>query len=260
VLIELANEVGLDVSTFISHLNDGSAEKAFQEDLATTRHYDVRGFPTFLFRHSGKELMLRGYQDLRTMQAVIDSLTGGMVQARAPESGPEDVFAFLQRDGRAAPIEVATVFGLSLVASDKILAGLANERRIHRVAAGNGYFWERLTGDLISADGAVAHRANNRRTAGISAQRKRVDGGTMVTDRANSGPDAVAAAFVEAWNRRDPDALVPRGGPQRSCAGIAKTRSAQPRGCCVTVWFARGSTKVPCSTSAPSHSSFWIAT
>jgi putative protein-disulfide isomerase len=52
-------EVGPDVSTFISHLNDGSAEKAFQEDLETTRRYGVHGFPTLLFRHAGKELLLR---------------------------------------------------------------------------------------------------------------------------------------------------------------------------------------------------------
>ena len=30
----------------------------------------------------------------------------------------------------------------------------------------------------------------------------------MVTDRASSRPEAVAAEFVEAWNRRDPDALA----------------------------------------------------
>ncbi len=126
----------------VQHLNDGSAEKAFQEDLETTRRYGVRGFPTFLLRHAGKELMLRGHQNFSTMQAVIETLTGGRVQARAPESGPEDVFAFLQRYGRAAPIEVATVFGLSPGESETILDGLASERRIHRVVAGNGYFWE----------------------------------------------------------------------------------------------------------------------
>jgi predicted DsbA family dithiol-disulfide isomerase len=142
VLIELANEAGLDVSTFIGHLNDGSAEKAFREDLETTRRYGVRGFPTFLFSHAGKELLLRGYQDFRAVQSVIDTLTGGKVQARAPESGPEGVLAFLQRYGRTAPIEVATVFGLTLGESEKILTVLANERCIHRLVAGNGYFWE----------------------------------------------------------------------------------------------------------------------
>jgi len=82
------------LSTFIGHLNDGSAEKAFQEDLETTRRYGVNGFPTFLFRHAGKKLLLRGYQDFRAMEAVIDTLTGGTVQARAPKSGPEDVLHF----------------------------------------------------------------------------------------------------------------------------------------------------------------------
>ncbi len=142
VLVELANDVGIDVSTFVGHVKDGSAEQAFRDDLAITQRYGVRGFPTFLFRHAGKELMLRSYQTFRAMQAVIETLSGGTVQARAPESGPEGVFAFLRRFGRAAPVEVATVFDLSAEESDRILTLLANERRVHRTVAGNGVFWE----------------------------------------------------------------------------------------------------------------------
>ena len=142
VLIELANETGLDLPTFLGHLNDGSAERAFEQDLETTRSYGVRGFPSFLFRYAGKELMLRGYQEFRTMQAVIDTLTSGKVAGQEPQSRPEDALAFFHRYGRAAPIEVAVALGLSVEESDQILAVLANQRAIHRVDAGNGYFWE----------------------------------------------------------------------------------------------------------------------
>lgn len=41
-----AVDVGLDIAAFIGHLNDGSAEAAFREDLATTRRCGERGFPT----------------------------------------------------------------------------------------------------------------------------------------------------------------------------------------------------------------------
>ncbi len=50
VLVELASDVGLDLEGFLKALEDGSAEKAFREDLAITARYGVRGFPTFLLR------------------------------------------------------------------------------------------------------------------------------------------------------------------------------------------------------------------
>ena len=77
VLIELASDVGLDLAAFIGHLNDGSAEAAFREDLKTTRRYGARGFPTFVFRYGGRETMLRGYQRFPAMQAVIEALSAG---------------------------------------------------------------------------------------------------------------------------------------------------------------------------------------
>jgi len=156
VLIELASETGLDLPAFIGHLSDGSAEAAFRGDLETTRRYGVRGFPTFLLRRAGREVLLRGYQEFRAMQAVIGSLTGGALQAQAPESGPEGVAAFIGRSGRVAPVEVATVFGLSPEESDIILGALAAERRVRRVAAGNGCFWELdPRGSSCGLDGGV---------------------------------------------------------------------------------------------------------
>jgi len=142
VLIELASEVGLDVAAFIGHLNDGSAEKAFREDLATTRSYGVRGFPTFLFRYGDRELMLRGYQSFKSMQAVIDTLSGGTLQWHAPEKNTENVLGFIRAYDRVAPVELAIVFDLEPGELEIILAGLSEEGHLRRVEAGNGYFWE----------------------------------------------------------------------------------------------------------------------
>lgn len=144
VLIELASEVGLDVAAFIGHLNDGSAERAFRENLEMTHRYGVRGFPTFLFRHGSKELLLRGYQSFCAMQAVIDTLSGGTLQARTPEKSAENVLGFIRTYGRVAPVELATVFDIAAGELETILAGLTEEGRIRRVAAGNGCFWELL--------------------------------------------------------------------------------------------------------------------
>lgn len=144
VLIELASEVCLDIAAFIGRLNDGSAEKAFREDLETTRRYGVRGFPTFLFRYGEQELMLRGYQGFNAMQAVIGTLSGGILQGQAPEKSAERVLGFLRAYGRAAPVELATVFDLVPQDLEEILDALAAGGHIRRVVAGNGCFWEQL--------------------------------------------------------------------------------------------------------------------
>ncbi|MHB9150927.1 MAG: DsbA family oxidoreductase [Thermoleophilia bacterium] len=146
VLIELASEVGLDVADFLGHFSDGSAEEAFREDLGTTRRYRVRGFPTFLFQYRDKELMLRGHQDFRAVQAVIDTLTGGTLHPQAPEPTAQNVLAFLQKYGRAAPVEVTTVFDLSPGEYEGIVGDLEAEDRVRRVPAGNGYFLEPSAG------------------------------------------------------------------------------------------------------------------
>jgi putative protein-disulfide isomerase len=146
VLIELASEVGLDVTDFVMHFSDGSAEEAFRGDLGTTRRYGVRGFPTFLFQYRDKELMLRGYQDFRAMHTVIDTLTGGTLHPQAPEQTEDEVLRFLRIYGRAAPVEVTTVFDLSPREYEAIVDGLEDENLVRRVSAGNGYFLEPAAG------------------------------------------------------------------------------------------------------------------
>lgn len=156
VLIELASEIGLDIATFIGHLNDGSAERAFREDLEMTRSYGVRGFPTFLFRYGSKELMLRGYQSIRSMQAIIDTLSGGTLQIKLPEKSAENILEFIRSYSRAAPVELSAVFDLTAAQLGVILEKLEKEGRIRRVAAGNGCFWESLaSGHLCNPDTGI---------------------------------------------------------------------------------------------------------
>ena len=144
VLIELASEVELDLATFIGHLTDGSAERAFRADLELTREYGARGFPTFYLRFGERALLLRGYQTFQAMQAVIETLTDGALQWRAPTPDADSLLGFLRTFGRAAPVELTTDFDLPTADLERLLAGLAAGGTIRRVAAGNGCFWEPL--------------------------------------------------------------------------------------------------------------------
>lgn len=59
VLVELASEVGLDIARFLEDFSHGAAQKAFEEDLALTAHYQAHGYPTFLVRFGEKETLLK---------------------------------------------------------------------------------------------------------------------------------------------------------------------------------------------------------
>ncbi len=151
VLVELASECGVDLARFLAALDDGSAEEAFRGDLELTRRYGVRGFPTFLFRHDGREMLVRGYQSLESMEAVIASLSGGAIRpaARVAPAEPRgdapadaEIMQFLARFGRAAPVELALALGRPRAAIDLDLARLESSGEIRRTAAGNGHFVE----------------------------------------------------------------------------------------------------------------------
>lgn len=142
VLIELANEVGVDVAAFISHLDDDSAAKAFRSDLATTRHYGARGFPTFLVRWGNKELMLRGYQSFSSLSAVISSLSEGKLQATPPEKTAESILNFVENFGRAATVEITSAFDLSQQEWASLLSEPSIQQKLHYLPAGNGGFWD----------------------------------------------------------------------------------------------------------------------
>jgi putative protein-disulfide isomerase len=74
VLVELASEVGLDISQFLDDFTSGKAQAAFEEDLYTTLQYRAHGFPTFLIKYEGKSTLLRGYQIYNNFKAVIKQL------------------------------------------------------------------------------------------------------------------------------------------------------------------------------------------
>jgi putative protein-disulfide isomerase len=95
-----------------------------------------------VFRVGKRELKLGGYQDFKPLQAVINTLSGGSIQGRPPAKSPEDILVFLGTYGRAAPVEVTTVFDLTLKEMEETVALLLEKGRIRRIVAGNGYFLE----------------------------------------------------------------------------------------------------------------------
>jgi putative protein-disulfide isomerase len=149
VLIELAAEVGLDVAAFIERMNDGSAEAAFEKDLQSTAEFGAQGFPTFLVKYGEKGILLRGYQRYATFQAVIKTLAGESIREQAPEKSEENVLAFIEKQGRVAPVEIQTAFALTADEQQQMVDSLLSKQLISRTPAGNGLFIQRAANPMV---------------------------------------------------------------------------------------------------------------
>ena len=146
VQIELAVEVGLDVSRFRQDLESGRAEKAFNEDLELCREYGVTGFPTFLATgREGKDRLISGYHPFEYFVEVFRELSPDIKQ-RKPAFSRENVLKFVKKYGKVATMEVALLFDISKAQAGKSLEGL-KEENIYRVKAGNDFFWTTRTLD-----------------------------------------------------------------------------------------------------------------
>ncbi|MBI4318191.1 MAG: DsbA family protein, partial [Chloroflexi bacterium] len=110
VLLQAAQDVGLDVARFVQDLDDPATERAFREEMTDARAQGISGFPTLVFRNRhGEALVLGGYRSYHTYELVLTRLAAGQLARHQPT----DIAAFVARYGHVASQEVATVFRLS---------------------------------------------------------------------------------------------------------------------------------------------------
>jgi putative protein-disulfide isomerase len=140
VLVELASEVGLDISRFLDDFTSGKAKAAFEKDLYATAQYRAHGFPTFLLKYGEKSTLLRGYQNYNNFKAVINQLTNGEVKEAKVLPTEENVFEFIKKYNSLAPVEINMAFDLSEAEFEKIQNSLFEKQLITKKEAGNGYF------------------------------------------------------------------------------------------------------------------------
>lgn len=141
VQIELAEEVGLDVSRFREDLKSGRALKAFNEDLELCREYGVTGFPTFLIKDGeGSVKLVRGYHPFEHFESLFKELSPNIKQ-RKQKFSKENVLKFVRKYGKVATAEVAVLFGITKAQANKYLEELKKEENIYQVKAGNDFFW-----------------------------------------------------------------------------------------------------------------------
>lgn len=58
----MALETGLDEELFLSHLADGSAEHALQEDLAFASSLGITSLPAYLMEQDGRSVLFQSFR------------------------------------------------------------------------------------------------------------------------------------------------------------------------------------------------------
>lgn len=141
VQIELAKEVGLDIDRFRNALSDGSAEEAFENDLAQTQEAGVRSFPTYRVVGPEDELMMSGYVKFDQFATVLEE-----VAPRLERTSPPPIGDFVADYGPVATREVAEVYQLADGKARQVLGSLAEEGQVEKERRGNGLFWRETGG------------------------------------------------------------------------------------------------------------------
>ncbi len=147
VQAELAIEVGLDESRLLLDIKSGRAKGAFDKDLGICRKYGVTGFPTFLIRdREGSENIVRGYHHFEYFEKAFRDLSPN-IREQKQEFNKTNVLRFIRKHGKVATIEVAVLFDISKDQTKQCLERLEKEKRIHKVVAGNDFFWTSIIAD-----------------------------------------------------------------------------------------------------------------
>ncbi len=141
VQADLAEEIGLDRDAFLERIQNGQAESAFQRDLQECRRRGVRGFPTFLIRGSGEEVLLRGYTPYQTFERWLQELSKDRLEKKELRAGSAKVHDLISRYGNVAPMEVASVYDMELKDAEDLLEQMAKNGLVSERKVGNGAFY-----------------------------------------------------------------------------------------------------------------------
>ncbi|NQU63432.1 MAG: DsbA family protein [SAR324 cluster bacterium] len=153
VQLALADEIGLDRPLFSESINNGKAEEAFRKDLEVCRRSGVSGFPSFLLKGFGEEVLFRGYTPYQTFDRWIQEISENQLEQKELKAGSPQIFEFISKYGNVAPAELACVFDKPVEEAENLLKQMTQKGLISEKTVGNGFFYF-LPKDTIQCDSA----------------------------------------------------------------------------------------------------------
>lgn len=145
VQLEIAREAGLDMDAFTRALDDGSAQHAFQTDLALTASAGAAVFPTFSVKNiRAQEVMMRGYNTRTDFENVFRQLNGDTLSP-LPSPPDTDILDWLLTEhGALTEEEVVQAFDFaSRKEAERWMQGLFDGGHYRKEPAGTSFLLDR---------------------------------------------------------------------------------------------------------------------
>lgn len=139
VLINCADEAGLDVEEFKRDLHSESAVKAFQCDVKTTQEMEVNQLPSLVFFSdtSDEGIKITGVYSYEIYVHILEELLGELPK-KCP---PPPLEYFLEKYRFVATKEISEVYNLTERDVEKQLKKLVLQQIVERVPVKHGTFW-----------------------------------------------------------------------------------------------------------------------
>lgn len=82
MILQTMIEVGLDIDKYMEDMSNGTAKKAFDEDIEFAKSNQVISYPSYLFSYNGETVLVRGFTHYQTMVSLIKGLTEGKIKEK----------------------------------------------------------------------------------------------------------------------------------------------------------------------------------
>ena len=141
VLVELAEEVGLNPIRFKRDMEEGNATETFYDDLMTSQRMGATGFPAFLLSYGEKQLMVKGHRTAEQFYNIIADFTQEEIQPLNHPFNDKNGLKFMSNYHNVASIELQTAFDISREQVDEWLSNQIAVGSLTKHQAGNGFFY-----------------------------------------------------------------------------------------------------------------------
>ena len=138
VLVELAAESDINPAQFIDEYTYGDAQADFMQDRMKCRRNGITGFPSYLVSEGNTNIILGGYQNLRTFHTVISRLSGGKIKPRRIGPSLANIIDFAKHYKSFYPAEIETTFSLDRAQTDAMISELLQKQRLSSQTIGDG--------------------------------------------------------------------------------------------------------------------------
>ena len=84
-ILKVAIKTNLNVKNFLAAYNDGSAERAFQNDLAICQRIGIHSLPSYLIQYKDKGALIQNLVDYNGFAKIFSDLSGGQIKPVPPQ-------------------------------------------------------------------------------------------------------------------------------------------------------------------------------